>query len=288
MTPVPTVSVIVPTRDRPGLLHEAIESVIAQTSRDWECLVIDDAGEVELPQVDDGRVRFIRNETSRGPGGARNRGLAAATGQYVCFLDDDDRLPPTALESLVAAARPDTIVFGQWTFVGSVNPVRPHRLSGSHAGTLIDATPPLWTGIYPRVTCCDFDEGFRTGQDIEFLFRMSLTHEVLSIPDLVYEFRKHDGTRIGVHSGTRATNRLKLIEKHHEWYARHPRSHARQLARAAAAAYLAGDFGSSQRLAIQSLRRGPNQLALKLLGRSSFALIRGSRRPVETESNPRS
>jgi glycosyltransferase involved in cell wall biosynthesis len=273
------VSVVIPTRDRLDLLQEAIGSVLSQGDVEWECIVVDDAGRDAVPPHPDPRVRVVRNPSPRGPGGARNTGIAQARGEYIVFLDDDDRLADGALRALLRHARHGVITFGQWAVLGSETVDTPHDISGYRRGSLIDDPPPLWTGIYPRATCEEFDESFRTGEDVEFLFRMSHTHRLQSIPELCYRYRKHAGDRVGIRPRTRLDNRLRLIEKHQAWYARHPSQHAHQLARAASAAFIANEYGASLRLAAASMRRRPNVLALKLLAKSLGARARSGWSP---------
>jgi glycosyltransferase involved in cell wall biosynthesis len=92
-------SVIIPAYKMGGFIGEALESVGAQTCRDWEVIVVDDCG------PDDGtekivqdfakvhpehRVEFIRHVKNTGVSGARNTALDAATGEWAAFLDPDD------------------------------------------------------------------------------------------------------------------------------------------------------------------------------------------------------
>ncbi len=89
---MPRVSVVIPTYNRASLIREALESVFAQTFRDFEVIVVDDGstdGTVELLKEYEGRIAIIRQE-NRGAGAARNRGLAEATGEYIAFIDSDD------------------------------------------------------------------------------------------------------------------------------------------------------------------------------------------------------
>ena len=94
----PRFSVIIPTHERPALVQEAVSSVLAQTINDFEVIVVDDGspGMPDLPS--DRRVRLIAHEVNLGVSVARNTGIEAATGQYVCFLDDDDLYTPERLE----------------------------------------------------------------------------------------------------------------------------------------------------------------------------------------------
>ena len=95
----PLATVVITTHDRPGLAHRAVDSVLAQTVSDLEVVVVDDGSSTAfVPAVDDPRVSVIRRETAAGVGAARNRGLEAARGAWITFLDDDDTLAPEMLE----------------------------------------------------------------------------------------------------------------------------------------------------------------------------------------------
>ena len=81
-------SVIIPTRNRPQYLMQAVESVTAQVNVSFEILIVDD-GNVGLPAFTDTRIKILANN-QRGPVQARNLGVANAKGDYIAFLDDDD------------------------------------------------------------------------------------------------------------------------------------------------------------------------------------------------------
>lgn len=99
----PLVSVVVPTHNRPGRLAGALGSVLRQTYRRLEVLVVDDASDqpvdavVEQAAAGDQRVRLLRLPVNGGAAAARNHGLDAARGDLVAFLDDDDRWLPDKL-----------------------------------------------------------------------------------------------------------------------------------------------------------------------------------------------
>ena len=99
-----TVTVVIPTRDRLPLLREAVASVVTQDLPSWELIVVDDAssdGTAEwVAGLGDERVRAVRTEAHVERSAARNRGLAEAVAPAVLFLDDDDRLRPSALRRL--------------------------------------------------------------------------------------------------------------------------------------------------------------------------------------------
>ncbi|MBX3043622.1 MAG: glycosyltransferase [Candidatus Kapabacteria bacterium] len=105
--PSPLVSVIIPTKDRPSQLRDAISSVLAQTYPNFELLVINDGGENVSGLIQsfyDNRVRYFENPVCKGAAGARNIGLKNAKGEYICYLDDDDIYYENHIDTLVKAA----------------------------------------------------------------------------------------------------------------------------------------------------------------------------------------
>ncbi|HEU4350083.1 MAG TPA: glycosyltransferase family A protein [Actinoplanes sp.] len=101
MPELPRVSVVVATRDRPGLLERAVGSILAQDyPGEIECLVVYDHVEVRRFDVAAGpgrTVRFIGNTHAQGLPGGRNSGVDAATGELLAFCDDDDTWLPAKL-----------------------------------------------------------------------------------------------------------------------------------------------------------------------------------------------
>ena len=106
------VSVIVPTHNRPHFLGRTIDSLLAQTYRDTEIVVVDDNAPDSPARADTqalmknyeqyDNVIYVRNEKPLGGGLARNEGIRAATGDYVTFLDDDDIYLPEKVETQLA------------------------------------------------------------------------------------------------------------------------------------------------------------------------------------------
>lgn len=97
---MPLVSVVIPTHNRAGMLGEALNSVIAQTFREFEIIVVDDGSSDRTRDVAaryPDLIRYIYHE-NRGRARTRNAGIQAAKGAYVSFLDDDDIWYPRKLE----------------------------------------------------------------------------------------------------------------------------------------------------------------------------------------------
>ena len=100
---MPTASVIIPSFNHARHVGRALESLRAQTLRDWEAVVIDDGSTDNTRQIiasfvsEDSRIRYYYQPNS-GLAAARNSGLEKAQGRYVQFLDADDRIEPGKLE----------------------------------------------------------------------------------------------------------------------------------------------------------------------------------------------
>ncbi|NJL86466.1 MAG: glycosyltransferase family 2 protein [Leptolyngbyaceae cyanobacterium SM1_1_3] len=106
LRPKPAVSVVIPTYNRERLVHTAIKSVLNQTLKDFELIVVDDASTDQTQAVvnhfGDSRVQYLRHQKNSGVSAARNTGLAVAQGYYIAFLDSDDEWLLNKLEKQVS------------------------------------------------------------------------------------------------------------------------------------------------------------------------------------------
>ena len=120
-----TVSVIIPTHNRPQLLRRAVESAFA-AGTDVEVVVVDDASIDETANVCRALkgIRYIRLVHNLGVAGARNVGVLASSGDYIALLDDDDVRLPGSLDLQLATLRdaPDAaLIYGQALFDGDMD-----------------------------------------------------------------------------------------------------------------------------------------------------------------------
>jgi glycosyltransferase involved in cell wall biosynthesis len=109
-TNLPEISVILPAFNRAYLLQKAIESVFAQTFRDWELIIVDDGSSdntfgVVNPYIEQHEaIRYLRH-SNRKLNMTRNAGIQAAFGTWITFLDSDDSYAPLHLESRIEFMR---------------------------------------------------------------------------------------------------------------------------------------------------------------------------------------
>jgi glycosyltransferase involved in cell wall biosynthesis len=123
MTGRPTVTVVIPSRDRPVMARRAVACAIAQIGVDVDVVLVDDGSRVPLEEsLDDlctrlgDRLTIVRNETSVGVAEARNRGIQRARGRWTGFCDDDDIWAPVKVREQLATAGSETT----WTVTAAM------------------------------------------------------------------------------------------------------------------------------------------------------------------------
>jgi glycosyltransferase involved in cell wall biosynthesis len=131
-----TVSVVMPLYNSAPFLGASIESVINQTFRHWELLIIDDCSSDDSYQIaqeyaaKDRRIRVLQNNNPKGmPSAPRNIGVQAAKGRYIAFLDSDDLWFPQKLEQQLALFKDNrtAIVFSNYEKIDE-NGMRSNRI----------------------------------------------------------------------------------------------------------------------------------------------------------------
>lgn len=109
------ISVIIPVYNVEDYLHVCINSVLKQTYEDFEIICVEDASTdssleiLEYFAQKDSRVKILKNDSNKGCGYSRNRGLEEAKGKYISFLDGDDWFSPTAFEILIEKAEKENL-----------------------------------------------------------------------------------------------------------------------------------------------------------------------------------
>lgn len=187
----PGVSVIIPTYNRAWVLNEAIDSVLAQDFRDFELIVVDDGSTDNTGQILDSYHQdlMVIRQPNRGVSAARNRGIAAASGGLIAFLDSDDLWLPRKLSSQIDFfnSNPDAVINQTeeiWIRDGvRVNPKARHRkLSGmifepSLALCLVSPSAVMMKrSLFDEVGL--FDEDLPACEDYDLWLRISWRYPV--------------------------------------------------------------------------------------------------------------
>jgi glycosyltransferase involved in cell wall biosynthesis len=239
VTPTPLISIVIIFLDAERFLEEAIESVFAQTCRDWELLLVDDGstdGGTAIAQRYASswpdRVRYLEHEghVNRGMSASRNLGFREARGRYVALLDADDVWLPGKLDHQVTLleAHPDAaMVYGpaQWWYSWTgeaqdaardfvhhlgVEPNQPIPPPALLLGLLRDeGISPCTCSMLIRREVLEqlggFEERFRgMYEDQAFVAKLCLEHAVVASDECSYRYRQHPDSACAVAERTGA------------------------------------------------------------------------------------
>jgi glycosyltransferase involved in cell wall biosynthesis len=202
----PLVSVVIPTFNQASYLREAIDSVLAQTWSNRECIVVDDGSTDATPDIIASygdRIVALR-QANRGAANALNAGIRAARGELICWLSSDDAYLPTKLEVQVAAlvARPDAgLCCTGWETMDATGRtlkqhpestwIHPDQVVSIFWRNAINGT----TVMIPRhvfEAVGSFDEDLRADVDGDMWLRVAARWPVVSVPGILARYRVHD------------------------------------------------------------------------------------------------
>lgn len=205
MDKLPLTTVVIPTYKRPDSLNRAIDSILEQTYKNVEIIVVDDnfSGSVDrkiteelMKEYEDKvNIRYLQHSSNLGGSTARNTGLKVAKGEYITFLDDDDEFSEVKIERQISCLENLDESWGccysAYRIVKSENSFQVS--SESRSGDLyIEALMrTLFMGsgsnLLLRKSVVDevegYDESFVRNQDIEFLVRVLEKYKIAYIDD---------------------------------------------------------------------------------------------------------
>lgn len=198
------VSVIIPTYKRAEYLTRAINSILMQTYKNIEIIVVDDNDPDTIFRTDNEKIMkkfitkknviYIKHDKNKNGAAARNTGISVATGDYITFLDDDDYFLPNRIEKLADILDSNLDYDGAYTNVfikvcGSLTNEFKGGKSGNLAYELLCQESFFATGsnIFLRreavLKTGKFDEQFIRHQDIEYMIRFFDNHNILYVDD---------------------------------------------------------------------------------------------------------
>jgi glycosyltransferase involved in cell wall biosynthesis len=220
-----SVSVVIPCFNQAHYLSEAIESVASQTRAASEIIVVDD-GSSDNSYAVAGRYASVRQvrQANRGVAAARNAGLASSSGDFLVFLDADDRLLSRAIEigGFALARRPHiAFVSGLSRDIGNDgqafgNSRQPLVMQDHYLRLLEDCY--IWSGssvVYRRSAVEEvggFDESLTAADDYDLYLRLARRNPVYSHDDFVTEYRRH-GSNTTRDSAVVLTSQLDVLKR---------------------------------------------------------------------------
>jgi len=229
---VELVSIIIPCFRQAHFLGEAIESVLAQSYPHFEIVVVDDGSPDNPIQVVKrySSVRYLR-QNNRGVGGARNSGIQTSTGEYLVFLDADDRLLPNCLQANLKAFQehPDAgFVCGDYRWFGAEGTWHVHdcRPSPDHYATLLRRNfigPPhvvmFKRQIIQKVGRFRLD--VTPSEDQELFLRIARAYPIYCHHEIIAEYRRH-GAQLSQKSDAMLQTSLTVLRLQRDHIKRNP------------------------------------------------------------------
>ena len=231
---LPLVSVIVPTFNRPDTLVVALQSILDQTCRDFEIIVVNDYG-VDVADIvgwlnQQGNITYVKHDRNRGLAAARNTGLRLARGKYIAYLDDDDLFYPDHLETLVTFLE-TTDYQVAYTDAHRAHQVKdkgryvtryrdlPHSNDFDAERLLVVNQFPVLCLMHEK-SCLEkaglFDETLTTHEDWDLWIRLSFHYQFSHIKKVTCEFTwRQDGSTM---TSSRTTDFVRTTEIIYEKY----------------------------------------------------------------------
>lgn len=229
---IPRIAVIVPAYGVAHLLGEALDSLLAQTCTDWECLVIDDGAPDDVagavaPYLADPRIRFLAT-ANQGVSGARNTAIAAARAPLIALLDGDDRFRPEYLATMaellennlaIRMATCNALIFGAVPHERLAFEAKQGSSDGTR-GSLADVLDRCF-GVYIGTTFrrADFEAigGFDTGmaqaEDFDLWVRlMQLGGDAWYVDQVMGEYRVRPNSA-SAHAARMLLGNIRVYEK---------------------------------------------------------------------------
>jgi glycosyltransferase involved in cell wall biosynthesis len=173
---MPRFSVIVPVYNRAATVLPTLQSVRDQTFTDFECIVVDDGStdsedlRAVVESLDDARFRYLRRENG-GESAARNTGVDKATGEFLAFLDSDDRWLPQKLDRDIEMCAQNHVIFSPMLIERNGRIVGRRPTTGPMLGEPISEYAACRQGFVPSSSVCvplDLARQVRWNEDIVF------------------------------------------------------------------------------------------------------------------------
>lgn len=232
----PFFSVIIPTYNRAERVQAAIESVLAQTFHDYELIVVDDGSTDDTPlRLSQGYaktgLKYIY-QRNKGKPGARNTGIKFAWGEYIAFLDSDDRWKPEKLEkqaSFIGKHRNVGLLYGPVERIDASGNLlvketeearklcrRQHRRSEAYEVLAYQCTI-FGSNLVVKRTVLEelngYDENIKHYEDVDLYLRLALRYPFCYLDEALAQYSRYCGNTEG---GDHCRGVVKVAEKHIE------------------------------------------------------------------------
>lgn len=227
------ISIIIPTYNRANLIGETLDSIIAQTYQNWECIIVDDGSTDNTEEIisqyliKDNRFQYYKRpkNTSKGPCSCRNYGFKKSLGEFIYWFDSDDILVIDALERRIKCFQTDVdVVIGRAEFFDTDSKeilfknkiVSQDLIYDYFIGTItFYVSGPMWTRKFLISNQLLFDENITYLDDWDFNLRaIYKAPNMVILDEVLFLYRSHP------YSLSKQINFLNIEELISECYAR--------------------------------------------------------------------
>lgn len=203
---MPKISIIIPVYKVEKYLRRCLDSLVAQTFTDWECILVDDGSPDNSGAIcdeyaeKDGRFRVFHQENA-GVSAARNKALDEAKGEWIGFVDSDDWIDAETYEVAYNRAVKEGADLIQWGYVHELSSKSLYRPSQEKIFTYEDSNiywePSMWNKLISAKLILDnniiFPEGTKLSEDRLFAFKCYIkAKKCVAIENCFYHYRSNE------------------------------------------------------------------------------------------------
>ena len=198
-------SIVLPVYNGERYLRESIDSVLSQTYQNWELIIVDDCSTDKSTTIaktyaeQDKRIYYYRNEKNLKLPNSLNRGFSLSKGEFLTWTSDDNRFLPEAIATMVKTLRDNKADFvfascnvidelGFVTDTYGVNPKCIKQLVGTNP---VGACFMYTRNAYSQTG--EYDANLFLVEDFDYWQRLSSQHKTMTIEQILYDYRFHDG-----------------------------------------------------------------------------------------------
>lgn len=228
---LPLVSVVIPTYNRIHTLPASVDSVLKQSYKNLELIIMDDGStdgtEEYVKGITDARVRYRKADKNMGPSAARNRGVELAQGEYLAFQDSDDEWMPDKLEKqmkIMLGNKNVSLVYSEFGFYMEGKPVivipSPTISYEMKQGDLFSylllypliSTQTILVKTKEFIEAGGFDETLKSYEDFEFSLRFAQNHQIGFVGEQLVRVNSTPGS-VNKRLGERIRTQFVMVRK---------------------------------------------------------------------------
>ena len=274
----PNVSVIIPTYNRAELLPRAIQSVLNQTFKDFELIVVDDCSTDNTPGVvnkflkKDDRIKYVRlTENSGTPAHPKNIGILNSKGGYIAFLDSDDEWLSRKLEKQINLFKKyknyrvglvacNALIFEQRSNSEYLYKIPKYKdvFQKFLVKNFIPSTSSVMVkkDVFGNIGL--FDENLKLGEDWDMWIRIAQKYDFDFVPEPLFKYYIHGGNITQTSSADKRIEDLQyILQKYMKYYRMYSKAYSIQMRNLGVCYILGGQILKGKRYFLKSIKLNP-------------------------------